>query len=281
MKNLYSMKTKRTVWGATQSFYPDGLVHPDRIIPFHDWIYILSGHWTIYQEEEAFHLSPGDVLILQAGCHHYGLEPSTHQLRDIYVHVSCEEGDGALTDLTDAPLPETVVLDSLYHCQDNPFIKEYFTEMSKEFFLSKRPYVLSHLADSIILELQKISKQTGSLPRRFADQIYTLIQDDPSKNYSLDELCEVLLTSKRTLLRNVKEETGLSVHQFFLNAKIQLARTKISMQPRLSLRLLAEELGFCDEFHLSKVFKAFTGVSPQSYRETYFKARQIPPRKPE
>lgn len=269
MKNLYNMNTRHHVLDATQSYYHDGFIHPNRILSHHDWIYILNGHWTIYQEEEVFDLYPDDLLILQANCHHYGMESSTNQLRDIYVHLSAEEGDSALMTLPDNLPNDTVVLDSLYHCQDNPCVKEYFTEMSQEFISPKRPYVLSHLADSIILELQKMSEETIRHSRRFARDIYTLIQDNPSKTYSLDELCEALLTSKRTLLRIVKEETGLSVHQFLLNVKIQLARAKINMQPRLPLRSLAEELGFYDEFHLSKVFKSFTGVSPQSYRKLY------------
>lgn len=269
MKNIYNMSTKHRILDTSQVYWPDGLLHPNRVMSVHDWIYTLDGNWVIHQEEETFHIYPDDLLILQAGCHHYGTEPSSKPLRDIWIHLSYNEGDSASMILPDELPAETVVLDSLYHCQDNPRIKQYFTEICEEYTSASRPYVLSHLADSIILELQKMSEETILHSRRFARDIYTLIQDNPSKNYSLDELCETLLTSKRTLLRSVKEETGLSVHQFLLNVKIQLARAKINMQPRLPLRSLAEELGFYDEFHLSKVFKSFTGVSPQSYRKLY------------
>lgn len=275
MKNLYSMKTRHRVWEVSQSYFPEGLLHPDRVLEFHDWIYILSGQWTIYQEEEAFDLYPDDLLILQSGCHHYGLESSTKHLRDIYVHLSAEKDDSACTVLPDHLPNDIVVLDSLYHCQNNPCIKEFLTEMAQEFISPKRPYILSHLTDCIILELQKMSEKSTQYSRWFSRDIHTLIQKHPSKNYSLDELCEILLTSKRTLSRSIKEETGLSAHQFMLHTKIQLARIKISMQPHLPLRYLAEELGFYDEFHLSKVFKSVVGVSPQSYREQYLHGASV------
>jgi AraC-like DNA-binding protein len=33
------------------------------------------------------------------------------------------------------------------------------------------------------------------------------------------------------------------------------------------LRVIAEELGFCDEFHFSRRFKQIAGVSPAVYRK--------------
>lgn len=36
-----------------------------------------------------------------------------------------------------------------------------------------------------------------------------------------------------------------------------------------SLRLLAERFGYCDEYHLSRVFKRHMGLSPARYREIY------------
>jgi len=33
------------------------------------------------------------------------------------------------------------------------------------------------------------------------------------------------------------------------------------------LRVVAESVGFCDEFHFSKTFKRVTGLSPRTWRD--------------
>lgn len=71
MLNLEEMADRR-ITGANYITSVNGMVHPNRIMDVHDFLYILDGEWEIFEEDKAYHLSKDDLLILSAGRHHYG-----------------------------------------------------------------------------------------------------------------------------------------------------------------------------------------------------------------
>jgi len=42
---------------------------------------------------------------------------------------------------------------------------------------------------------------------------------------------------------------------------------KLITNKKLKLRDIADIVGFCDEFYLSKVFKKYEGISPSQFKE--------------
>jgi len=42
---------------------------------------------------------------------------------------------------------------------------------------------------------------------------------------------------------------------------------------QLKMKIIAKEYGFCDEFHMSKTFKKYTGVSPTEYKFKFIKSQ--------
>lgn len=72
--------------------------------------------------------------------------------------------------------------------------------------------------------------------------------------------------SKPHLIRVFKRSMGEPPLRYFNRLKVDAARHLLT-RSRLSLRAIAEQLSFCDEFYLSRVFKKYTGVSPSEYRK--------------
>ena len=69
--NLLNSEVRRSI--ETCNFNRHiGDTHPDRIMEWHDLIYIRSGSWSISQDGYNYALSAGDIILLQAGHHHYG-----------------------------------------------------------------------------------------------------------------------------------------------------------------------------------------------------------------
>ena len=64
-----------------------GMLHPDRILKEHDFLYILDGTWEIREDGVIYQLHSDDLLILAAGRHHYGLEMCNPGNRHMYIHV--------------------------------------------------------------------------------------------------------------------------------------------------------------------------------------------------
>ncbi len=65
--------------------------------------------------------------------------------------------------------------------------------------------------------------------------------------------------------RKFSAALGVAPAQYRLGRRIDRAAEKLATSD-VSLKEIATELGFCDEFHFSKLFKRRTGLSPSAYR---------------
>jgi len=68
-----------------------------------------------------------------------------------------------------------------------------------------------------------------------------------------------------SLRKRFKRETGIALHQYFIQLKINAAKSMLS---NLSYNIsdLAEFLGFNDQYYFSRLFKKKTGIPPSKYR---------------
>lgn len=69
-----------------------------------------------------------------------------------------------------------------------------------------------------------------------------------------------------TLRRAFRSQTGSSPYRYYMALKVNAAKMELahSAQP---LKAIAARLGFTDQYHLSRVFKEYTGVSPTRWRQ--------------
>ncbi|MBV4504673.1 AraC family transcriptional regulator [Pseudomonas sp. BW13M1] len=81
---------------------------------------------------------------------------------------------------------------------------------------------------------------------------------------SLDGLARLAGMGRYQLIRAVNIATGMTPHAYLLNARINRAR-QLLRQDR-PLAEVAYRLGFADQSHFQRVFKAHAGVTPGAYR---------------
>ncbi len=74
--------------------------------------------------------------------------------------------------------------------------------------------------------------------------------------------------SRRHLDRRFREETGLSLNEYYRNRRIQHA-TRMLSEPWHSVKEIAHRLNFSDTPHFVRVFKEKTGLSPGAYRREH------------
>ena len=99
------------------------------------------------------------------------------------------------------------------------------------------------------------------VPQRLVPVLATL-QTQPSA--SLRQLAQAAGLSPYQLIRAFRAATGMTPHAFQLNAHVNRARS--GLQAGTALAQLAHELGFADQSHFQRVFKAHTGITPGRYR---------------
>lgn len=83
--------------------------------------------------------------------------------------------------------------------------------------------------------------------------------------FSLQDLATQVELSRFAVIRLFKHYLGLTPHAYQLNATIHRAREQLKQGH--TILTVAYDLGFSDQSHFHRVFKAHTGVTPKQYQQ--------------
>lgn len=105
--------------------------------------------------------------------------------------------------------------------------------------------------------------QPGPARRRIQPALH-LLHEELALAPSLQTLAHAAQMSRYQLIRAFRAATGLTPHAYQLNLRINHAREWLRVGDDLAD--VAYRLGFADQSHFQRVFKAHTGVTPGLYR---------------
>jgi AraC-like DNA-binding protein/ABC-type Fe3+-hydroxamate transport system substrate-binding protein len=131
-------------------------------------------------------------------------------------------------------------------------------------FRWRRQLALSELLYMILSE-QKAQRSPYSAPdavRRCAAYIDQHYKD----NIRMDELASWCGLHPSTFTRHFKAAMGMLPSDYLIHARIESAKTILPGGG--PLREVARQVGFCDEYYFSRMFKKVAGVSPSVYIRT-------------
>lgn len=144
-----------------------------------------------------------------------------------------------------------------------------FSGMNKTLFdpqklILQKEQSLIHCLTELLLPhfiLEEIQK-TQYLYEDFLDLIHIIKSSE--QFISLEELAQQVGLSRYAIIRLFKANVGLTPHAFQINLKINQARAQL--KKGISLVELAVNLGFSDQSHFHKAFKAHTGITPRQFQ---------------
>lgn len=90
------------------------------------------------------------------------------------------------------------------------------------------------------------------------------LRADPSMPVALDTLAQWTGASRYQTIRAFRAVTGMTPHAWQLNQRVNLARERI--REGAGIAEVALQLGFADQAHFQRVFKAYAGVTPGRFR---------------
>ncbi len=99
---------------------------------------------------------------------------------------------------------------------------------------------------------------------RRLEPVLDMLRGEESGVVSLATLAEQAGMSRYQLIRAFRATTGMTPHAWHLNHRINLAREHLCAGADLAR--LAHSLGFADQSHFQRMFKAHAGVTPRRYR---------------
>lgn len=125
--------------------------------------------------------------------------------------------------------------------------------------------LISHIFFSVLMEcVRSLSKSHEETNQKITANVLEYIRDNMDRNISNEELGEVMHLHPNYINSVIKATTGLSLHSYLLHTKISHSVSLISEQ-KYTLSEIAEQCGFSDIYHYSKIFKKIMGVPPSKY----------------
>ncbi len=259
MTELFFSDTLHTVREANINYYKTPFIHPRRCMTEYDFIYVLDGEWKIGQEGQAYEMEKDSLLILRGGVLHYGISPCVTGTKTMYFHVLLSK---------DAREGGFYVRPFYALCSQK--IKKRFSDVVRSYLAGN--VRKANLYFSLLLcDLEESATYTeGS---RTAEKIKTIIHENPEVFFSNATLARMVNVSLKTAENKFKEKFSMTIHQYILNFKIKEAISYFEVFPEISVKEIAHNLGFFDEYHFSKQFKKIVGISPREYKKTRMKVQ--------
>jgi AraC family transcriptional regulator len=108
---------------------------------------------------------------------------------------------------------------------------------------------------------------SGGLPKSKLHQVIGYIQDNLEYDISLAELAKVAQVSVHHFGKLFKQSMGVTPHQYVLKCRVEQAK-KLLANKQLSFAQISQTTGFYDQSHFTNVFRRYTTLTPQQYRNS-------------
>lgn len=262
MINL-DLNATRTLAAANAHYYkePTDERYIDRVLEYHDLIFMVDGGWSMTELDEEYPLEKNDVLLLASGRHHYTRYPCTPETKTFCLHVATAPGD-----ICDNP--DSVCLPTLIHLRHPQQIQQHFSNLvatywSADPFKEKR---IEALLSLLLLDLYHECREQQENEANLAERAIRIISDTPHHRYTTKEMADLLFVSPKTLNNAMHKKVGMPFYAYEKQQKLKMVAVQLKLEPDWKLSQIATAFGFYDEFHMSKAFKQKFGISPSDYR---------------
>lgn len=175
-----------------------------------------------------------------------------------------------------APLLERydIPVGQVFYPQNTSFISEFFRRAKTEFCRRElfREELLDSYVQSFLIQLSRSNKSSDKMDlnssehRRFHWLRYQ-IRTHPEKSWSVEEMAEAVGLSKSRFHAVYKAAFGNSPMQYVIEMKIDRAKTLLRVEELSDLATIAEKLGYKNQYHFIRQFKAVTGMTPGAFRK--------------
>lgn len=123
---------------------------------------------------------------------------------------------------------------------------------------------LKHKIFCFGVERLRVNKKVSKITLKVADYI----QHHLSETITTKDIAQRLFISRTHLSKKFKDETGENLIDFILKEKTEEAKRLLCYTDK-SLNAISNYLSFSSQSHFTRVFKKYSGNTPNEYRQRY------------
>ena len=255
---------------------------------FIELVYFKSGTGKHYINGETFHISNGDLCLINTGVeHYYTINNEAHGAIAVkncifYSDFFSEKYDSdnfimeIWADLFPSRLPATPISFIQINGDYNKDYLSLFNVIENE-ISSRKPGYLKIIRECLSSMLIKILRDhweaTNDHPisiKNIAllEQTIAYIQKNASQNLLLEDIAGMIHFSSVYYNKLLKLYTGMTFNKFLQKTRCELAG-KLLKETNETVGAICEKVGYNDLKHFFVLFKEYMGTTPHNYRKKY------------
>lgn len=266
-------------------------IHKKRVIDSFEIIIGINKTLYIQQKNTKYKVKPGEVLLLLPDKIHQGYALCEEDLSFYWVHFQCS-GEHELIDdnalnselsiISDHPESYKVInhvyiplysapseierINILFQQLLHIANEKYYTYLSTDYLLS---CLLIELSEQTITNFTLQNNNQSGEDLNFTN-IKEWIRINATKNISATCIAEKFNYNKHYLSRLFKRKTGMNLKEYIHITRLRKA-TDLLSSSNLSIKEIANEVGFQDEKYFMRVFKKYKKMTPSEFRNAYYR----------
>ena len=243
----------------------------DHAHDFCEVLYVVKGSGNVEIAGQHYAVKQGDLIIVNPGTVHQEKSNPADPINLVFL---------AITNFQIEQLPKNHLLEGgalpVINSQRYQYkIESYFSDLITEASSQVDYYdeICSGLVTALIVLILRIrrAEEKPAIPEGDAEaaceQIKNYLDQNYTKEITLDELSEKIYISKHYLSHIFKNETGVSPIKYLINRRIEEA-SRLLQETDLSITEISHRVGYENPVYFSQIFKRTKGISPLKFRNS-------------
>lgn len=247
--------------------------------------FFLEGRCSYIVGDDRYALQPGDMLIMDGSTPHGANPDRNFPYRRTAVHFDPDyakrlgssfgidllkpfrNGTHSLLRLS---APEQHAYEEKLNTLENLYAQnnEVACNRLHALFLD----LLLMINDTCSISLKEKDSGSRYANEKIVQDIIRYIELHYREEFRLEALSKALHLSKNHISRIFRETTGIRITEFLNRRRINQAMTMLqSKYKRRTIDTIGLEIGFKNHGHFSRVFKSYTGYTPQQFKLLYIR----------
>lgn len=264
---IFSVEEQRKVIYAGRNMMDSSQYYSKRTLDSHILTYVLEGECNLKIGDKIVQAKKDCVFLQSAKIPFETIKKSPDKTATMYIHFAPNLNDSFFSSPPEDMKPPFVYVNTLVDASNNIEIKRNFIRLIESYDSGDTVRQSAHL-NIILNDLSKNHLYEDSA-YALAMKIKKLVNDAIPHTLTNKEIAKSLNVSVRTAETTFKKCFDMSIHQYLIYRRVELAKFWLKFFPEQKISVTSSGLGFFDEYHFSRQFKAVTGMSPTEYKNMF------------